>query len=124
MISNCYESELGRFVMHSVVLTFTETEDQGSVGSLVDAAVKDDDIMDVAYFNAAFLDVTVKARWWVVEAVDKKRARLNCIQHLLGTTPMVRCAARGRETTRSGSQSRLFAPTRSPGRSTSRPSIY
>lgn len=25
-----------------------------------------------------------EARWWVVEAVDKKRARLNCIAHLLG----------------------------------------
>ena len=24
-----------------------------------------------------------EARWWVVEAVDKKRARLNCIHHLL-----------------------------------------
>jgi polyphosphate kinase len=25
-----------------------------------------------------------EAPWWIVEAVDKKRARLNCIQHLLG----------------------------------------
>ena len=24
-----------------------------------------------------------EARWWVVQAVDKKRARLNCIDHLL-----------------------------------------
>ena len=24
-----------------------------------------------------------EARWWVVQAVDKKRARLNCIAHLL-----------------------------------------
>ena len=24
-----------------------------------------------------------EARWWVVDAVDKKRARLNCIHHLL-----------------------------------------
>jgi polyphosphate kinase 2 len=24
-----------------------------------------------------------EARWWVVEAVDKKRARLNCVHHLL-----------------------------------------
>ncbi len=23
-----------------------------------------------------------EARWWVVQAVDKKRARLNCIDHL------------------------------------------
>ena len=28
-----------------------------------------------------------EAPWWVVEAVDKKRARLNCIQHLLGQIP-------------------------------------
>jgi len=28
-----------------------------------------------------------EARWWVVEAVDKKRARLNCIHHLLGQVP-------------------------------------
>jgi polyphosphate kinase len=28
-----------------------------------------------------------EARWWVVPAVDKKRARLNCIQHLLTQIP-------------------------------------
>jgi polyphosphate kinase 2 (PPK2 family) len=28
-----------------------------------------------------------EARWWVVQAVDKKRARLNCIDHLLGQFP-------------------------------------
>jgi polyphosphate kinase 2 (PPK2 family) len=28
-----------------------------------------------------------EAPWWLVEAVDKKRARLNCIQHLLSTIP-------------------------------------
>jgi polyphosphate kinase 2 len=28
-----------------------------------------------------------EAPWWIVEAVDKKRARLNCIQHLLTTIP-------------------------------------
>ena len=28
-----------------------------------------------------------EAPWWIVEAVDKKRARLNCIQHLLSTVP-------------------------------------
>jgi polyphosphate kinase 2 len=27
------------------------------------------------------------ARWWVVEGVDKKRARLNCIHHLLQQIP-------------------------------------
>jgi hypothetical protein len=26
---------------------------------------------------------TPEAPWWVVQAVDKKRARLNCIDHLL-----------------------------------------
>jgi polyphosphate kinase 2 (PPK2 family) len=24
-----------------------------------------------------------EARWWIVEAVDKTKARLNCISHLL-----------------------------------------
>jgi polyphosphate kinase len=28
-----------------------------------------------------------EAPWWIVEAVDKKRARLNCIQHLLSMIP-------------------------------------
>ena len=28
-----------------------------------------------------------EAPWWVVEAVDKKRARLNCISHLLNQIP-------------------------------------
>jgi polyphosphate kinase 2 len=28
-----------------------------------------------------------EARWWIVEGVDKKRARLNCIHHLLGQIP-------------------------------------
>jgi polyphosphate kinase 2 len=28
-----------------------------------------------------------EARWWVVDADDKKRARLNCIHHLLGQVP-------------------------------------
>ncbi len=28
-----------------------------------------------------------EARWWVVEGVDKKRARLNCIHHLLQQIP-------------------------------------
>jgi polyphosphate kinase len=28
-----------------------------------------------------------EARWWVVEAVDKKKARLNCIHHLLAQIP-------------------------------------
>ena len=28
-----------------------------------------------------------EARWWIVEAIDKKRARLNCIHHLLSQIP-------------------------------------
>jgi polyphosphate kinase 2 (PPK2 family) len=28
-----------------------------------------------------------EARWWIVEADDKKRARLNCIRHLLQQIP-------------------------------------
>lgn len=28
-----------------------------------------------------------EARWWVVQADDKKKARLNCISHLLGQVP-------------------------------------
>jgi polyphosphate kinase 2 len=30
---------------------------------------------------------TADSRWWIVEAVDKKRARLNCINHLLSQVP-------------------------------------
>jgi len=30
-----------------------------------------------------------EAPWWVVPAVDKKKARLNCIRHLLGQMPYV-----------------------------------
>jgi polyphosphate kinase 2 len=30
-----------------------------------------------------------EAPWWVVQAVDKKKARLNCIQHLLNQMPYV-----------------------------------
>jgi polyphosphate kinase len=28
-----------------------------------------------------------EAPWWIVEAVDKRKARLNCIAHLLGQIP-------------------------------------
>jgi polyphosphate kinase 2 (PPK2 family) len=28
-----------------------------------------------------------EAPWWIVEAVDKKRARLNCMHHLLSSIP-------------------------------------
>jgi polyphosphate kinase 2 len=30
---------------------------------------------------------TPESPWWVVQAIDKKRARLNCIAHLLGQMP-------------------------------------
>jgi polyphosphate kinase 2 (PPK2 family) len=30
---------------------------------------------------------SAEAPWWVVDAVDKKRARLNCIHHLLSQVP-------------------------------------
>ncbi|MFZ6647056.1 polyphosphate kinase 2 [Undibacterium sp. TJN25] len=33
-----------------------------------------------------------EAPWWVVQAVDKKRARLNCIHHLLGQMPYAEVA--------------------------------
>ena len=33
-----------------------------------------------------------EAPWWVVEAVDKKRARLNCIHHLLSQIPYAEVA--------------------------------
>ena len=35
------------------------------------------------------------APWWVVQAVDKKRARLNCIAHLLEPIPYERRAEAG-----------------------------
>ena len=33
-----------------------------------------------------------EAPWWVVQAVDKKKARLNCIAHLLGQVPYAEVA--------------------------------
>jgi hypothetical protein len=30
---------------------------------------------------------TKKSRWWTVEADDKRRARLNCIAHILSCVP-------------------------------------
>jgi polyphosphate kinase 2 (PPK2 family) len=38
--------------------------------------------------DAMFLYTSIEeAPWWVVESDDKKRARLNCISHLLHTIP-------------------------------------
>ena len=31
---------------------------------------------------------TCEAPWWIVNAVDKRRARLNCIRHLLTQVPL------------------------------------
>ena len=28
-----------------------------------------------------------EARWWIIEGIDKKRARLNCMAHLLTQIP-------------------------------------
>lgn len=44
---------------------------------------------DYTRAKEAMLDRThiPEAPWWVVEAVDKKRARLNCIAHLLSQIP-------------------------------------
>ena len=39
---------------------------------------------------------TDDAPWWVVQAVDKKNARLNCIAHLLRASLMATCPSRGR----------------------------
>src|SRR5436190_186378 len=36
-----------------------------------------------------------EARWWVVQAVDKKRARLNCIDHLLKQFPYAEIPKQG-----------------------------
>jgi len=36
-----------------------------------------------------------EARWWVVQAVDKKRARLNCIDHLLKQFPYAEVPKQG-----------------------------
>jgi polyphosphate kinase len=37
------------------------------------------------------------APWWVIRANDKKRARLNCISHLLGAVPFEEVAQAGVE---------------------------
>jgi len=44
---------------------------------------------DYTVAKEAMLELTSipEAPWWVVEAVDKKRARLNCISHLLTRIP-------------------------------------
>ncbi len=48
-----------------------------------------------------------EAPWYIVEGNDKKRARLNCIDHLLSANSVRRCAARGNHLARTRVQSRL-----------------
>jgi hypothetical protein len=43
-----------------------------------------------------------EAPWRIVEAIDKKRARLNCIGHLLSLIPYEPGAARGDRPARAG----------------------
>lgn len=35
-----------------------------------------------------------EALWWMLEAVDKKKARLNCIHHLLRQVPYAEIVAK------------------------------
>jgi hypothetical protein len=60
-----------------------------------------------------------QAPWWIVQAVDKKRARLNCIHHLLGQFPYVEierppvtlpARERGPEYARSPVPQEMFVP--------------
>ena len=50
-----------------------------------------------------------EARWWVVQAVDKKRARLNCIHHLLKQFPYAEVSKR-RRTAGARASRGLFPP--------------
>ena len=61
-----------------------------------------------------------EAPWWVVEAVDKKRARLNCISHLLAQIPYGRWSI-PRSTCPTASGTRITCGGRFPPRCTSRP---
>ncbi len=53
-----------------------------------------------------------EAPWWVVQAVDKKKARLNCIHHLLSQLPYQEVPACPRGAARAGAQPRVFPPAR------------
>ena len=48
-----------------------------------------------------------RRRWWVVEAVDKKRARLNCISHFLSPIPYQEVVRDADRAARARAQSRL-----------------
>jgi hypothetical protein len=41
----------------------------------------------VAYDEMIRVTDTQQAPWWIVPSDDKKRARINCISHLLGVIP-------------------------------------
>ena len=56
-----------------------------------------------------------EARWWVVQAVDKKRARLNCIDHLLKQFPVRRGAETGSGAARARAPRALLTPGRARG---------
>ena len=56
-----------------------------------------------------------ESRWWVVEGVDKKRARLNCIHHLLQQVPYQEVPHDPIVHARSRPQAGLYAPPRPPG---------
>ena len=51
-----------------------------------------------------------EAPWWVVQAVDKKKARLNCISHLLGQMPYHEVPHPPIDAAGAGAQCRLPAP--------------
>ena len=50
-----------------------------------------------------------EAPWWVVEAVDKKRARLNCMSHLLTQNSLQRVTPRARRVAGARARSLLFS---------------
>ena len=56
-----------------------------------------------------------ESRWWVVEGVDKKRARLNCIHHLLQQVPYQEVPHDPIMHARSRAQAGLYAPPRPAG---------
>ena len=62
----------------------------------------------------AMLELTSipEAPWWVVEAVDKKRARLNCISHLLSRIPYQEVDSRPGDAARARAQSGIHPPPR------------
>ena len=50
-----------------------------------------------------------EARWWIVEGDDKKKARLNCIDHLLSQVPYSGIRTPRREAARSRAAQGIFA---------------